>query len=473
VLKKESAIVKTQAFDVTDQLQHIVDKIGRGSTLHITEKEDLVAKFGDPCPGITKALCVRYRMRKKQAEVKIELGSNGTTLERPLMLVMKKKPPCVSISHATFGHKTNKKRFYDATERLQGIMDQQPNGSWFEFKREVDVLDFFNDPCPGVQKQLILDYEVTHTRETVIIEAPHGKLDDPLDIAGPVALPSLVIIDASFGNPRHEKERVNVTEQLQAILNDEGFGASLKIGADEDLEELLGLSGPPCESFPRHLIISYYSKGKHMRVSAPVREPSKENRKADGKHLDKDLEIVSILPQPAIVIHRAVYGPEHDTSLNLDITAKVQQMVNDCKGVELHLKKGQDVISIFGQAGARCQPSQRLGQAFPSGAFDKLIIQYEVLASKGRICVDEHDRHLWSSIMVGIPPPNYLTENFKSGKGKKGRARTISDIRKSITTTAGALPVGDKSEFKEGAIVVGETNGEKKAEGSDTATGDK
>jgi hypothetical protein len=94
-----------------------------------------------------------------------------------------------------------------------------------------------------------------------------------------------------FGSPRRKEERIDITKKIQQRVNEKGYGRHLKIGSEEDLEELFG---KPCEAYPRNVCVTYSLKGKHLRTSIKVNEPSKTNRGADGKHLIQDLIIKAV-----------------------------------------------------------------------------------------------------------------------------------------------------------------------------------
>ena len=102
--------------------------------------------------------------------------------------------------------------------------------------------------------------------------------------------------------------------------------------------------------------------------------------------------------------------------------------MNDNGGMELHLKRGQDMKVLFGdRAGTTCFPSRKGGQSFPSGAFEQLWISYEILGDKGILAVNEKDRRLWSSVMVGTPSTPYM---FAWDRDKKSEKHTEDNDEK-------------------------------------------
>ena len=103
-----------------------------------------------------------------RAEVRLRVGPDGR-LAAPLALATPTRPPLVKVGRATYGHPLGAKRgrgAFDVTEVLQGRVDAA-DGAFLEMKHTEDLRALFDDPLPGMRKELVLDYELMGVGDTV------------------------------------------------------------------------------------------------------------------------------------------------------------------------------------------------------------------------------------------------------------------------------------------------------------------
>jgi len=151
-----------QAVDCAGLLQKFVNTKGRGSELRLPPDESVAELLGDPCPGTPKQLRLRYEINGRRAERLAVESEPGFLAQELLVRAVAGQRPKLVVRKATYGHPRGVIRgrgAFDVTEYLQARVDDG-GGNYLEIRSDEALADVLGDPCAGVSKTLVVEYEV-------------------------------------------------------------------------------------------------------------------------------------------------------------------------------------------------------------------------------------------------------------------------------------------------------------------------
>ena len=221
----------SKAVDVAAQLRRLVVKRGEHGEVALRRGQSLFALLGvlrDPARGSEKVLMVRYELIDSNSadwektgtrgELRTAVNANGT-LPLTFRLANPTRPPLVRVGKATYGHPLGAKRgrgAFDVTEALQGRVDAT-DGAFLEVKHFEDLHSMFDDPSPGMKKELVLDYELMGVGDTVQEDERGDYMVAPISAKlAPKFAPLVLVRSATFGMSRAgaDARRKELTKQL-------------------------------------------------------------------------------------------------------------------------------------------------------------------------------------------------------------------------------------------------------------------
>ncbi|CAN0150103.1 unnamed protein product, partial [Pylaiella littoralis] len=235
------------AIDVRPQLQ---TRVGVSDRLVIRREESLIDWLGDPCPGVLKALRIRYVSlegvaKGRRREVWVEESEDGH-LRETLSLQVPTNLPLVVVFSAVYGTPGEPKRGrgkIDVTEFMQGRVDLA-DGKYLYLSKKEPLADLFGDPCPGRDKCLVLRYEIVGTEGRAEAVESDGRLLTPISIScTPMLAPLILVESATYGqSPEGIDERLQVVQRelsdLLGLQNRKDIGLPV---SREDNQRLMGL----------------------------------------------------------------------------------------------------------------------------------------------------------------------------------------------------------------------------------------
>lgn len=200
-----------QAYEVTSLIQVRVDEIYFRDRLSIRRTLDLAAWFapldpvpgrgGDPAPGQTKQLKIRYRMMGVHGTLNLDVGADNRLGSNFFMLAPKVR--YLVILSASYGHpkglSPQGRMSVDVTEVVQGLVDRV-GGSYLTISYMVPVKQMFGDPCPGYPKDLRIRFEIGGREGTVLCDEMRGLLRQKCQIEyAPTICPLIFCSAATYG----------------------------------------------------------------------------------------------------------------------------------------------------------------------------------------------------------------------------------------------------------------------------------
>ena len=198
------------------------------------------------------------------------------------------------IRAAAWGHPRDGAKSIDVTDKVQKMVDEGTGDSLIINAKKFKPLKTFGDPYEKGRKQLtILTRYGDRYCERYVMQGKGDRLKKSLKIVPPFD-PWLFIIYATYGHRADPRCQYNVTEKLQARIDDAG-GRYLGIPGDEDVANWFG---DPYPGGRKHLIIDYEMGGWLGDVTVP---------EAHG-HVLEPLTIIAPMVTPQLKINYARFG---------------------------------------------------------------------------------------------------------------------------------------------------------------------
>ena len=193
------------------------------------------------------------------------------------------KPMKITIRKAIWGPMDDGARSRDVTQQIQDLVAGGANSFI------VAELASQGDPAPNVIKPLVVEYEVAGQPRTA-----KGTDPDRIKLCEPGETAKVVIRHAIYGFPGDPKRTIEVTKQVQALVDKEGPSFVVS--------ELVATCGDPANMIVKTLRVEYEVGGKVMNVSAEDPEtvnfelpddgapPVRLEREADGRLVAEALQ---------------------------------------------------------------------------------------------------------------------------------------------------------------------------------------
>ena len=155
----------------------------------------------------------------------------------------------VTIRHAIWGPSDEDGRSRDVTQQIQDMVG--------DGKSSFVVADLASqgDPAPNVVKPLVVEYTVAGQARTA-----KGNDPDRIKLCEPGETAQVVIRHAVYGFPVDKKRTIEVTKQVQALVD--------KVGPSFVVSELVATCGDPAFKVVKTLQVEYAVNGRVMTVSA-------------------------------------------------------------------------------------------------------------------------------------------------------------------------------------------------------------
>eukprot|EP00943_MAST-04B_sp_MAST-4B-sp1_P003621 g3621.t1 len=256
------------------------------------------------------------------------------------------------IRAAAWGHPRDGAKSVDVTDILQKMVDDGTGDSLIINSKTFKPLDVLGDPYPKGRKQLTICTRYGDRYcERYVMQGKGNRLKKSLKILPPFD-PWLFIIYATYGHRSDPRCQYNVTEKIQARVDDAG-GRYLGIPGDEDVANWFG---DPYPGGRKTLIIDYEMGGWLGDVTVP---------EAHG-HVLEPLTIIAPMVTPQLKIKYARFGmlkplkeqsllkgarPKFvdDKSIDSDTLSLILQKRADyCEGESLEIKTEDNMIEIVG-----------------------------------------------------------------------------------------------------------------------------
>jgi hypothetical protein len=176
-----------RVFEVTRDVQNMVDDFGDGSTLDLKPDADLNALFGDPSPGNIKFLTLNYDIQAlgdcgdaseitnsghsknyiipKRGSVE-QMVHAGGDLDKRCLLEASKCLSVLRIDKAVYGHPTKSVKSFDVTSLVAMLVDKA-GGYQLSIERDLDLNAIFRNPARGIRKSLKVAYQCLGLAGTV------------------------------------------------------------------------------------------------------------------------------------------------------------------------------------------------------------------------------------------------------------------------------------------------------------------
>jgi hypothetical protein len=158
-------------------------------------------------------------------------------------------PMKITIRKAVWGPADEDSRSRDVTQQIQDLVAGGANSF------VVADLASQGDPVPNVVKPLLVEYEVAGQARTA-----KGTDPDRIKLCEPGETAKVVIRHAIYGFPADKKRTIDVTKQVQALVD--------KVGPSFVVSELVATCGDPANMVLKTLRVEYEMGGKVMNVSA-------------------------------------------------------------------------------------------------------------------------------------------------------------------------------------------------------------
>eukprot|EP00949_MAST-11_sp_MAST-11-sp1_P001896 g1896.t1 len=402
----------SKALDVTEKLESLFFfDPERGHVLRLPRREfNPIAAFGDPCPGARKKLSIRAVWKGRRWEILVAQAKGRRKLREDVIL-QPPRDPWLYILHATFGHPSDPRLQYDVTEKLQGRIDQH-DGRYLGIPKDENICRWVGNPSPKGRKELTVTYEMHGWQGEVALPEAHGHLLEPLTVVAPMVCPQLKITHARYGvlaplreqsmlpgaRPKFvEKFSRDVSVDLQDVV-DYAEGDRLILSCEEDINEVFGED--PCPGVVKTLHFEYESRDHAGNLKLKV-DPH-------GR-LQRDIELVTLLysqgdrgatkmrhndqlVSPGVELRAAAFGHPEDTQKCIDVTRQLQIRLDQNKGRNLHIGRGEDLYQLFGDP---CR-----------GIFKVLKIRYHMPGWTQTLRVEsdlKNDKGLRCALRIGWP----------------------------------------------------------------------
>mmetsp|Transcript_7656 Transcript_7656/g.17496 ORF Transcript_7656/g.17496 Transcript_7656/m.17496 type:complete len:1090 (-) Transcript_7656:8-3277(-) len=191
------------------------EKGGTRGVLELRRGEHLPSALGmwrDPHPGEPKLLRIRYELvnvnsatwqsTATQGEVRVSVPADGVLTQGFTVANPTGAAAMVKVGLATFGHPLGARKgrgAFDVSEQLQGLVDQT-DGQFLEISHSEDIYKLFDDPSPGMPKQLVVEYELMGVGDSNQEDEMRDVICRPLGAKiAPKFAPLIIIKKASFG----------------------------------------------------------------------------------------------------------------------------------------------------------------------------------------------------------------------------------------------------------------------------------
>lgn len=359
------------SYDATELVQGIVDTLG-GSYLFISSNTPLTRIFGDPCPGYTKDLRVRYEVCGRFASETYD-EIRGHLRRRVFIEQAPSIAPVIIITSAFYGiTPTGRKDYLESINkelRKCHAIQHKISTGMIPTPAELQQLKKYNtleQEKEAFQKAPTLFLDVTDKMQKIADAAglnlilEKGKFDPNKIFSNPCP-GNVKLLEVNIDCPGHDSERETDSKDMTA------------------------------SGHPRNFITS-----KTARFVVPVR---------DGKHPGESVLLETIqfstdFAAPIIRIEKAIFGYFKEITKTVDVTAEIQAMVT---GRMLKIERSVDLCQAL-----RCDPCP--------GIRKQLKIDYTTRGFSGnlRVKVNLATDCLAATISVGYPPcaPRDPAEDF-------------------------------------------------------------
>ncbi len=357
---KGSTSTGRMSYDVMEIIiQSMIDQNG-GSYLCLSSFYPLTRMFGDPCPGYTKDLRIRFEIlgRKGQLtypEIHGYLAKRISILQSPLIA------PIIYVISGTYGitptarkdcldtiHKQLKKIEYIEHRKREGLVVQPEDVVYC--KRKPDLLRlrkvFQEAPTKFVDICVKLQHIADQQGKSLLLER---SAFDP---------------NAVFGNPLP-----GLPKLLQVYVDCQGH----------DSEKVTELNEMQETGYARNFITM-----KKGRFNIVVEDDVESGRGI----MRESLEFLADYASPILIITKAIYGELHDLTKCIDVTNEIQSMV---VGRTLIIEKDLNLNVFF-----KRDPSP--------GRQKQLQIKYITRGFTGNLRVREKNDYLVAGVELGFPP---------------------------------------------------------------------
>lgn len=144
----------------------------------------------------------------RRGELCLQENTEGF-LAQHLVLQVPVIDPMLTIFKATYGHPQGAAK-YDVTDQIVGISDQL-GSHYLDIPASTDFNQLFGDPCYGVDKEIMIKYDVRGRSGEAKQYEHKGHLNRSIVInATPIVAPVLLIEKAYYGfSPKDIERRIN------------------------------------------------------------------------------------------------------------------------------------------------------------------------------------------------------------------------------------------------------------------------
>ncbi|OQR96194.1 hypothetical protein THRCLA_07346 [Thraustotheca clavata] len=344
--------------------------------------------------------------------------------------------PKLWILNGKYGHRNSNSESmkFDVTERMTGLVDQQ-GGCYLCIPTDLDLEVLLGDPCPGISKALVVNYEICGRSGQARQYEVDGHLKEDISIQHlPLIAPAILIERALYGWPPKELQLKIVDLQAQLALGQDvkeqleqfnAFAASKTTfndiaprlqrridhhpiaGSKLELSETTNLNqlcGDPCPGLPKLLLIEYkllgfgsssndneVLNGGHIRNFAMRKAGKYKLQVTLEGFLASPITIQPLEISPALQIVRAFFGHPTNALKTFDITEAIGTMAaKSSLDKTLVVPRTLDLVAKFGD------PCRGIRKA--------LTINYKVLGMAGELVIPScESNHLSATLVLGYP----------------------------------------------------------------------
>lgn len=360
------------SFDVQEILQSLIDQNG-GAYLSITAYTPISRMLGDPCPGYSKDLRIKYEILGRAGEATYDVIHNCLT-QKVYISSAPTIAPIVFVARATYGITPTAKK-----DRLDALHRDLKQITAIEHRKAQGL------PIQPEEVKLLRARAQLEATRDQLLQSPSNFFD--------------------------------VTVKVQKIVDEKKY----MIRLDRKTFDPNIVFGNPCPNQPKLLDIHLDCQGHDSEKLAESNEMTdtgyarnyiavKKGRfnvlvhdLPDGRGvLSETIEFSTSYVTPMVVITRALYGELDDLSKVHDVTYHVQARAH---GRALQIDKGTDLAALF-----KIDPSP--------GRNKKLKISYISRGYSGNVRVRERDDCLVAGLELGYPPQASLGDDNRNHTSK-------------------------------------------------------
>ncbi|OQR84648.1 hypothetical protein ACHHYP_13120 [Achlya hypogyna] len=428
------------AVDITDEVRARVEVTGMSSRLLLSEDVSSWLRGHVPSLGVLKVVIIRYAVPNfnpdltRRGEIVVREVTAGRLATAIHLTFTPDRLPKLWVLSGRFGHRVSTTRglVFDVTERLTAWIDLHGRGCYLCWPSANALTDWLGDPCPGLSKALMVEYEIMGRSGQARQYEVDGHLKQDIVIQHlPIVAPAILIELAEYGWSAKDLQRKVVDLTAQIALGTSGLDPELAqftaLGNDArkdvttPLQERIDrdggrrlelrhstnlnqLGGDPCPGLCKRLLIDYHYlgfgdsgndnevlKGGSLRNFALRRGGKLRLHVSAEGFLSEPIRLEPTQVFPSLQIVRAFFGHPTNALKTYDVTDLLAAKAQGGGGRPLVVPRTLDLCAEFGD------PCRGIRKA--------LTINYKVLGMAGRLVVPvDDDNHLAATLILGYPP---------------------------------------------------------------------